>query len=324
MFVDDNVCVDIHAKIGQAIRDAVGSAYDLFGHPDLDRRASCLRDDKFPLIASHCIIHLGYETNSRSLRVTWPISKRALLRSILRDVWLTTPRSAKSPSQIAKLLGLVRHGGFVCPLGEFLSIRLTWNLSAEIKACGQKSVVNKRWWKFRRVRIHPEVFSDLTLLDRSLDEPTEGHPSIWSRPIGLLIPRSPTGDVRSDASYGGLGGWSSTYSFMWRLLRHDLVALGFDMKLIASTNQSLERVSDDNGLHINILEFVGIIINVWLLIYFVKANGTPNGGAIIDLLANNTSRLSWLRYAARSHSTPVRHLAFFVRPFFFTPRHPMF
>jgi hypothetical protein len=77
---------------------------------------------------------------------------------------------------------------------------------------------------------------------------------------------------------------------MWRLLYANLLALRFDMKLIVETNQGLERVSGD-GLHINILEFVAIIINLWLAIYFIKLIRPPPGGSIVANLANITSAM---------------------------------
>jgi hypothetical protein len=62
-------------------------------------------------------------------------------------------------------------------------------------------------------------------------------------------------------------------------------------------------------LHLNILEFVGVIINVWLAIHFAKQDGHKAGGHIIQILADNTSALSWMHYAARCHSRPVRHIS---------------
>ena len=37
--------------------------------------------------------------------------------------------------------------------------------------------------------------------------------TIWSRPIGLLFPRSPRMEVFIDALYEGLGDWSSAFNF---------------------------------------------------------------------------------------------------------------
>jgi hypothetical protein len=82
------------------------------------------------------------------------------------------------------------------------------------------------------------------------------------------------------------------------------------MRAFKQTNNKLQRISDD-GLQINILEFVAIITNIWLVIHYIKQGGPIPGRHIIDMIANNTSALSWLRYAAQSHSIPVRKLAYF-------------
>jgi len=128
----------------------------------------------------------------------------------------------------------------------------------------------------------------------------------------LLIKREPTATPRSDASYRGLGGWCYTFKFLWRITREELIALGFEMKVIdAMTNEPLDP-ADPGGLHINVLEFVGLIVNLWIVLYFVRLAPNQPGGHIIELLADNTSALSWLRFAARCHEPAVRHLAYFA------------
>jgi hypothetical protein len=117
------------------------------------------------------------------------------------------------------------------------------------------------------------------------------------------------GSALSDASHGGLGGWSQSFLFMSRLLNKDLLVLGYNMRIIDKTNRCLAKMSQD-GLHINLLEFVAVIINIWLIIFYVLPDRYPTRGAISDLLADNTYFISWMRYAARSHSIPVRNLAY--------------
>jgi hypothetical protein len=97
---------------------------------------------------------------------------------------------------------------------------------------------------------------------------------------------------------------------MWRLHRDDLVATGFDMKSINGDTGEPDTPSAA-GEHINVLEFVALIINLWFVIKSIKARGPIVGGHVISLLADNTSALSWLRYAARSHRPVVRDLARF-------------
>jgi hypothetical protein len=116
-----------------------------------------------------------------------------------------------------------------------MSIRLTWTLSTAFNQSGQAAITNTRWWKFRRVRVDPDVYTDLHALLASLHAPLPGQHSVWSRPIGLLIPREGNASILSDATYQGIGSWSPTYDFLWRLLYANLLALRFDIKLIVKT-----------------------------------------------------------------------------------------
>jgi hypothetical protein len=73
---------------------------------------------------------------------------------------------------------------------------------------------------------------DMTCIAELLLEP-EFSP-VWSQYIGLLIPREATHQFLSDASYAGIGGWSPDFLVQWRVMRHDLIRLGFSMKIIDS------------------------------------------------------------------------------------------
>jgi len=67
---------------------------------------------------------------------------------------------------------------------------------------------------------------------------------------------------------------------------------------------------DEKRLHINPLEFIALIINLWFVIWHIKKLGPQPGGHVILLRADNTTALSWFRHAARCHSRPIRHLAY--------------
>ena len=212
---------------------AVASAYTVFGHPDNDRRDSCLKAEKFPPTAVSALLHLGYFIDTRQMQVSWPADKCAALATLLDD-WLLH-RTHRTPSEIAKLLGLLRHGAYLCPLGEFLSIRLQLTLSTATRKAGKSALHSKPWWNASKIHLDESLYSsDLLLLAQSLQPTTNALPSVWSRPIALLIPREPTCVILSDAVYSGLGGWSPTLLFMWRLTRAELIAAGFDMRAIES------------------------------------------------------------------------------------------
>lgn len=317
MFVDDNIAVAVRDKIVGAVQDSEGSAYICFGRPEADRRSAPLVPEKWEPIASFEVEHLGYNINTRTMRVSWPDDKQRSLHELLQD-WLDRPR-AQSPAAIAKVLGYIRNGAFLCPAGTFLSLRLQWVLTDAIRSSNRQAT-NRRWWKFHSIRIPREVFSDLRLLFHSLTETGPTAPTIWSRPIGLLIRREYTAAIYSDAAYSGIGGWSPHFRYMWRLSHQNLVDLGFPMRDIDKDGEDQRRwckaqdLPDDHWemLHINPLEFIGIIINIWFAVWSIRKDPDKLGGHIINVLADNTSALSWLKYAARTRRPLIRNLAYLL------------
>jgi hypothetical protein len=190
---------------------------------------------------------------------------------------------------------------------------------------GASKSATSRWWRHQRVNIPTDVYTDLQLLHRQTRDDTTlrtNTPTIWSRPIGLLIRRQHTAEVLSDASYGGLGGWCLEFRFFWRLLAPELVSLGFDFSVVQKVNDNL-RAYSEHGTHIKILEFFAIAINVWLTLHFVRSRRLhQTGGHVVAIVANNTSALSWLRFAARNRASPIRRLALFVMVFSHSLRPP--
>jgi hypothetical protein len=226
-------------------------------------------------------------------------------------------RSSHSPAQISQLLGLLRHGITISVAGNFLSIRLQLLMSDHMAATPAKLLTSKAWWHRKRVHINPEVFRDLRLIKTTLQDPYGER--LWSRPIGLLIPREPTTSVLSDASYGGIGGWSEDFGFLWKITRQELLDHGFHMREIDDMGEAVTSDStsdpdhtDRDSLHINVLEFVGIIINIWIVITILlnEKSRPREGGHVISVLADNTSALSWLRFAARARRLAIRNLAY--------------
>jgi hypothetical protein len=319
MFVDDNCAVDIRNNIIGAIGAAVGSAYECFGFPNEDRRLPCLRDDKFDLVASFCVLFLGFYICTRRMAVILPVEKVQALRNLLETEWLPQPPLTtimpKSPKDIAILLGHVRSGCLVFPLGNFISIRLTQVLTTVMKQAGAHHITSKNWWRKKGIHIPALVIPDIHLLHNTLTKGAEDQAvAAWTRPIGCIIQRDPTCIALSDAAYTGCGGWSPHFRFMWRLTRNDLVQCGFDMKLVAQ--YASEPNHDAQGLHINLLEFVAIAINLWLSTWFIRKDPGKPGGHVLLIRADNTSALSWLRHSARCHSPPVRNLSYFTHALF--------
>ena len=135
---------------------------------------------------------------------------------------------------------------------------------------------------------------------------------VWSQYIGLLVPRDATHTILSDASYAGIGGWSPDFRIQWRVTRADLIDLGFAMKIIdAYEAEPLDATS--TGLHINPLEFLGCIVNMWILLKQVQTLALCPTGYIVDLLSDNTSALSWMKLTAITRDPITRTDPGFVR-----------
>ena len=311
-FVDDNGIADVRARIIGAIDNSVRAAYAIFGHPSGDRRFPCLSEEKWIEIASYAMVYLGFFICTRSMTMSWPVEKRQQLAQLL-DAFLQRSPCSLMPRECSSLLGLIRNAAPVAPLGVYFSLRVQYALNEAIQAVWLRRGNPhprywKRWYRHTGIRLLPATARDLRLLRSTLDD-NSAHP-VWRRPIGLLVHREPTHTAPSDASYDGLGGWSEEFSYKWRLFREDLVAVGFDMKAI--NEDTCEPDGTAEGLHINILELVAIIINLWFVVMLAQQRGPIPGDYVISLLADNTSALSWLRYAARSHRPAVRDLSRFA------------
>jgi hypothetical protein len=98
---------------------------------------------------------------------------------------------------------------------------------------------------------------------------------------------------------------------MWRITTEDLILLGFDMKPIGKANDE-PIASNAAGLHINPLEFLAVIINLWLAIKLITTELPCPTGYIIDLLSDNTTALSWMHVAATTPNPDLQQLARFA------------
>jgi hypothetical protein len=83
-----------------------------------------------------------------------------------------------------------------------------------------------------------------------------------------------------------------------------MVAAGFLMK--APNIGEYEPHPGCDGLHINPLELIGVIINVVLALAWETTATAPAGGHIFRIWANNTSALSWIKNTSRD-TNPIIH-----------------
>ena len=290
------------SQIRIALHQSVRAAYLLFGFPCDDRRQSCLSAEKWDPFVSFIMLYLGFLINTRAMTVTWPHAKRIELRDLILSVLQAKPKNTASPRVIASIIGKIRSAARIAPWGNFMSFSCQDALTAALR----KSSKQAKWfWRQGKMRVPAECARDLAVLVEVLTLP-EFHPT-WTRPIALLIPRTSTHSFLSDASYGGLGGWSPDFAVMWRVMRDDLLHYGFPMKAIDTAGEPADLLQE--GLHINPLEFVAIILNLWLALKLLDASPSLATGFIITLLSDNTSAISWMRAAGRCQDEGVRRLA---------------
>jgi hypothetical protein len=98
---------------------------------------------------------------------------------------------------------------------------------------------------------------------------------------------------------------------MWCLDWDDLLDFGFALEWLKEEATTVDS-EDPDYLHINILELITLIINIWLALVFITHDGNIAGGHIIAMLADNTSALSWLQYASQTNHPMVCKLTHFI------------
>ena len=106
------------------------------------------------------------------------------------------------------------------------------------RAIKRSRVKPKEFWKRGRIHLASSCLKDLRSLLCALARPQWD--AIWTRPIALLIPRTPTHTMYSDASYGGIGGWSPDFDFMWRVMHQDLQRFGFHPNLMLLDDPAMQ------------------------------------------------------------------------------------
>ena len=122
----------------------------IFGFPRESRRPPPLNPSKWDIDVLAVFKYLGFIVDTANPIVTWPLDKRKQLVTWIDDIWLNKDNLTVTPKQASQLLGLIRHGAIVCPLGLYLSLRLQFELNDFIS--GRKKVI-KSWWVVDHVSI---------------------------------------------------------------------------------------------------------------------------------------------------------------------------
>jgi len=263
---------------------------------------------------------LGFLVNTRRMIVIWPIHKRDKLGRLLDLLFIeqSASRSRSSSSKLlARILGLLRHGAFVAPLGVLQTLRMQFILKDISSKAGRAPQRLRRWWNMHKIIIPLPILSDLQALRSILDN------NLYS-PATLVSPH-PTITVQTDASTNGVGGWSADLPHMWRLSISNLVACSLPVFSRHNVHNYFEQTVESRPVHINVLKFVAIIIDLWFTIrHLAQQHSTnpmslPPGGHRILALADNTSALSWLQHATRTRRPVIRRMACFLTAFLSSP-----
>jgi len=299
-FVDDNGVMAYRSEIREALHQSVVSAYTVFGFPLHDRRPDCMNDKKWDHHVSHLMKYLGFIIDSRAMTVTWPLVKRLELKSRIEDI-LHRKRGLATPRELSSILGKLRAAARIAPWGHYM----TWSVQRHLRKCLRQADSKPRHQYDRATRTSAPVLKDLRLMCQHLGE--EEFSPLWTRFIALLVSRDPTHELISDASYGGIGGWSMIFQIMWRVMYDDLVLLGFVMKAIDKAMEPLDP--SERGLHINPLEFIGYIVNLWIALKLIPTFPDVASGIIVSLTGDNTTGLSWMDFATDTSDPGIRHLA---------------
>ncbi|CAJ1940572.1 unnamed protein product [Cylindrotheca closterium] len=179
-YVDNNAVAAFAEHITQASNHSVMSAFEVFGHGDA-RRGDCLQERKWEPEVTEIFLFLGFCINTYNMTVSWPIYKREGLHLA---------------SEIA-------------PWGNFLS----FNLQNVLTQAAKNAFSDKRsWWTCSRIYLLRVAVATIHQMLETLLAPEDS--PLWSWPIALYLDRDHTHRAYSNASYGGLGGWSADFSFL--------------------------------------------------------------------------------------------------------------
>ena len=193
MFVDDGAQAELREMILPSIHASEHSAYTLLGHPDGDRRTSCLSAEKWRDTAHYTMEFLGFEVNTRTMMIRWPIAKRLALKVLIKELWLGFP-CRRLPRKVAQLLGIIRNAAYVAPLGSHLSIRLQQCLNAAIGHAGHR--VTKLTMVVLGESTSPQRSSQTLLLSTTLSTTTPSTLSGNLTSVSLLTGRPPHASFR--------------------------------------------------------------------------------------------------------------------------------
>ncbi len=165
------------------------------------------------------------------------------------------------------------------------------------------------FWDMATVCLTERLVHDFKAIQKLLPM-DEDCPTIWMRPISLLIPHESMFTFLRDTSHEGLRGWSLQFNLMWQVTKEELITLGF----IMAVNSKLGPGNPPNILHINMLEFMALSVSVWFALAVCAGNNpTHQQQHIGNFLSNNMLVLSWMVHAGHTKKPHSCQLARFLQ-----------
>ena len=105
-----------------------------------------------------------------------------------------------------------------------------------------------------------------------------------------MIKRDPTFTCHSDSCLTGSGGWSTDLKFIWYIC--------WSNKVYTRTKKFIQNNNDDQLISINVLEFVGVIMNYCAaLVAIAMDNFDLDPWPVLLAMCDNTSAVNWVTHA---------------------------
>jgi len=257
---------------------------------------------------------LGFHINTWTMTVTWPFNKWQCLHQQITDILSKYHKGGFIPCcALAQVLGLLHNGCYVLPLSVTTSLQLQHAFNDCIKKAMKNcpSIHQQRiFWESSTIQLSTCIGEELHQVAMLLN--IHNPPSTtWQCPIGLLILWESQFTFLSDTSHEGIGGWCPQFGIMWQVTKEELHTLGYSMVLLTEPSD----LDPLDAIHINVLEFVALTVNIWFALVLMCRHDDPalHTQHVGNLLASNTTSISWMAHTGRTKSPHSCHLAQFLQ-----------
>jgi len=323
-YVDDTPMADRLTPIIQAAAASIESGFIIFGD-----RADHLRPCpiSLPKYRQHKCSpvrrQLGININSNTLCLSLPSDKRQALVDLLKK--FHSKRLEVPILECAELLGHLAHIStiFTWSTNLYLNIRESFNstlrqlylstadsalLSNAIRHCEQLEGLERtnqlrHVAKLRAKAIYSRHLNRTIYLSKDFHRDVDlistlaNDHDFWVQPIPHIIPRAHTYTAFCDSCMYGAGGYCPDLNFFWHLAWP------------SSNSYTLSDVLGDDTTHINIYEYIAILITYAIAASRFKSTHIHETYPTINILSDNTAACAWASKGMSSSDTRAKHIA---------------